>query len=109
MSIDVTDVLKENGILVTRWGRAREYVDFWKVLRVEGSEVSLIRVKNNRRPDKKGEEFAFLPIMDATLGDKITRPATLVNGVLRLKIDEGQYARVWDGQAVKVKHLAGAG
>jgi len=64
MSIDVTDVLKENGILVTRWGRAREYVDFWKVLCVEGSYVSLIRLKNNRRPDKKGEEFAFLPIMD---------------------------------------------
>ena len=103
--IESADVMKNetNQYFISTWGHEQTNVDFYKVLKMSNSSVTLIEVKSKHSHNDKGwGHYSATPTDEvAPYAEPFRKKIQRDNeGIPYCKIRAGKYAHLWDGKVV---------
>jgi hypothetical protein len=92
--------MQVNDILSCSWGFEQTNVDFYKVIGVSGSFVTVIQLMSETIESKPDYTGLVMPITDLEIGSKMRRK---INSIGSIKMTDYSWASKWNG---KPQHIS---
>lgn len=88
--------MQVNDILVSSWGFDQTNIDFYKVVKVSGSFVTVVLLESEIIETRADFTGLAMPIIDSEKGTKLRRKVNCIGGI---QVRDYAYAKLWDGKA----------
>lgn len=95
--------MQVGNILSCSWGFEQTNVDFYKVISVSGSFVTVIQLMSETVESKPDYTGLVMPLVDCEIGAKIRRK---INSRGDIKMTDYSWAKLWDGKPEHITSYA---